>query len=168
MKVLGIDLGTRKAALSLFIDTELFLARDFESRESSPRQQQLRYLAQVVYDFCDNYEPDWVWIEGIIVGNNRKYSLALAEVKGAILSELALLEEKQLFGIDWVDNTRWKKEIIGSGNATKEEIQNWVKENHPPYAVLCGEDQDKYDATCIGLYGVRIVERSESLRLEEH
>lgn len=165
MKVLGIDLGTRKVALSLMIADDLFLAREFEVGEMVPRPKQLMRLGDHVKEFVQTYSPDWVWIESVIVGNNRKYSIALAEAKGAILSSLAQLQDEQTFFIDSVDNKSWKKLIVGNGNASKDDIKAWVREQHPPYAVLCGDDQDKYDAACIAMYGQRIVSRADGLRL---
>ena len=46
-----------------------------------------------------------------------------------------------------------------------EEIKNYIVDTHPPYALFCGDDQDAYDACCIALYGVTILERADRLTL---
>jgi Holliday junction resolvasome RuvABC endonuclease subunit len=127
------------------------------------RAHQLHELAMFAHDEALFYEADWVFIEDIIVGNNRKYSIRLAQTMGAVLADLALLEYRQGLSIRTVDNKAWKKEIVGNGNADKEAVRNYILESHPAYAPLCGDDQDRFDAVCIGLYGRRILDRSQQL-----
>ena len=49
---------------------------------------------------------------------------------------------------DYVDNTKWKKDIVGKGNASKKEIKEYAIEKW-------GEifpEQDFADAACIALW----------------
>lgn len=167
MSLIGIDLGTRKAAVAVFTDTErgreLAMAYAHEVPAGVTRPHQLAALAGWVHDMCVLHEADTVFIEAVIVGNNHKYSLALAEVKGAILAALARLPVV----LQMVDNKTWKKQMVGNGNATKDMVRNYILATHPDYAPICGDDQDCYDACCIGLYGLRLVARAADLTLTE-
>lgn len=162
MKVMGIDCGTRKATVVIIEDNTMVYNQTFEPDESLDRAECLGILSAWVQYQARAYQPDWVWIESIIVGNNRKYSIKLAEVFGAVLSQLVL----PALGIGTVDNKQWKKALIGNGNASKEDIQTWLQLEHGSFALLCDDDQDMYDATCIALYGREIVGRADGLQLD--
>ena len=168
MRVVGIDLGTRKASLCLTEEGVPILAKTHECHEVSAdydRMEQLRELAHWTYDWCETYQPDWIFIEKIIVGNNRKYSIGLAEVSGAVMADLANLRDRRLFGFGEVDNKQWKKHVIGNGNAHKDDIKNWLTGKYPEYAGLCA-NQDEIDATCIAIYGHDLVGRADGLHLD--
>lgn len=55
----------------------------------------------------------------------------------------------------WVDVAAWKKEVIGKGNATKEDIRQWSLANggHEDW------DEDHHDAWAISHYGARMLAR---------
>jgi len=59
------------------------------------------------------------------------------------------------------DNKRWKKVIVGNGNASKDMIAAWVEENHPHVFKKADGLQDLLDAFCIALYGQQVIERAE-------
>lgn len=59
-------------------------------------------------------------------------------------------ELKGLGGWTWVDTARWKKAVVGKGNATKDEIRAHALESGAPdYGV-----EDYFDAWCILRYGI--------------
>ena len=86
-------------------------------------------------------------MEAAIFIQNRKTTIAIAHVVGAVW--LALLN----VGIPsiLIDNRRWKKVILGKGNASKIDIKN--------YAIAKWGDrfpeQDYADAACIALWNKR-------------
>jgi Holliday junction resolvasome RuvABC endonuclease subunit len=160
----GIDLGVRKIAISVFEEDTMVSGHVYESPAAQDRSQQLMELGHFAHDICLMAKADSVWIESVIVGNNRKYSLGLAETLGAVLGDLGHLFLSGV-RIRTVDNKAWKKEIVGNGNADKAAVRNHIVETHPAYAPVCGEDQDLYDAACIGLYGLRISGRALHLHL---
>lgn len=166
MKVLGVDLGIRKAAVAAFHGESLITAEAFEAENTLPRDVQLRAVGSFVREFAVLGEVDSVWIEDTIIGNNRRYSIRLAETKGAVMA--ALSEERLKNGVDvrLVDNKTWKKHVVGNGNADKDTVQNYIRDTRSGYAPLCGDDQDIYDAACIGLYGVTILDRAADLHLQ--
>ena len=158
MNVAGVDLGIHKVALASFVD-EAYCNTIWQTLADT-RARQLHELAMSVRDTVCLWNMDSVWIEDTIIGNNRKYSLQLTEVRGAVMSALAMD-----FDVRLVDNKTWKKQVVGNGNANKDSIRDYIHVTHPAYAPLCGSDQDLYDATCIALYGRHITEQAADLRL---
>lgn len=165
MKLLGVDLGIRKVALTLFEDSKLMSARAWETPKDVPRDAQLHELAAAVHDNAYLFDVDSVWMEDVLIGNNRKYSMQLAETKGAVSSGLYPLRIQFGTDIRTVNVGTWKKQVIGNGKASKEDVQNYIRVTHSPYAPLCGDDQDLYDAACVGLYGLLIHRRARDLQL---
>lgn len=163
MTTVGIDLGIHKIAL-------FCVTRGHEDawayQATSPlRDEQLAELGAMAHDFALMHEAEWVWIEDTIIGNNRKYSIGLAETKGAVMSDLSQLRHQQGLDVRLVDNKVWKKEVLGHGNASKVEVRDYIQDTHPDYAPLCGEDEDLYDACAIGLYGDLVLDRARDLQL---
>lgn len=166
MRVLGVDLGIRKAACTAFHGETLVIAEAFESDVTLPRDIQLRAVAAFVHEHAVLGEVDSVWIEDTIIGNNRRYSIRLAETKGAVMAALAADRLQNGTDIRLVDNKTWKATVVGNGNSTKDAVRDYIHECHSAYAPLCGDDQDIYDACCIGLYGVTILDRASDLHLQ--
>ncbi len=61
----------------------------------------------------------------------------------------------------------WKKDIVGKGNASKDEVAAWLEVHHPDYYEQCHGDQNLVDATCVALYGRLVMDRAEVLVGEE-
>lgn len=147
--VIGVDLGIRKIAWSLWKDDILVKTGAFESGHGM-RQHQLHDIAGYIAYHVREEKPDSVWIEDTLIGNNRKYSIALSQTMGAVLSHLS---HKNIY---LVNVSTWKKKVVGSGNAAKNTVQNYMWQRDSAYAELCARDQDRFDAACIGWYGVLI------------
>ena len=167
MNLLGIDLGIHKIAVAVFLEGTCAHTAAHEVDPGSTRDQQLSELASYVHGMGQLHDVSSVWIEDVIIGNNRKYSLQLAQTLGAVLSDLAHLRYLQGTDARVVDNKTWKKHIIGSGNASKEAVRNYIDVTYPAYAALCGVDQDQYDAVCVGIYGSRILDQAARITLAD-
>lgn len=161
MSSMGVDLGIHKVTLSIADGENLIIAETFNTPEGMTRGQELNWLTGWVKEFAQAYAVTHVWIEDTLVGNNRKYSLALTEVLGAVESGLSELPVR----VDRVNVGTWKKEVVGNGYANKDAVRLWVTEEFPVYAVTCGDDQDQFDAGCIALYGERVLARAAGLTL---
>ena len=167
MNVLGIDLGIRKVAVAVIAEglegyTCYGVPRLVLTEQ--PRQVELHKLASYTQALISTYNPDYVFVEKPIVGNNIKYSMKIAETCGAVCSMVGAAYPTGT-KLDMVDNGTWKKELLLNGHASKEDIQNYIVDTHPAYALFCGDDQDAYDACCIALYGVTILDRAKHLSL---
>jgi Holliday junction resolvasome RuvABC endonuclease subunit len=165
VKTLGIDLGMRKIALFYLGEQGRCHTARFEASENDSRDMQLLELGGYAHDICSFHDADSIWIEDVIIGNNRHYSLQLAQTLGAVMSSLAQLRLSAGTDIRLVDNKTWKKHLIGNGNASKDGIRNYIDVTHGAYAPLCEGDQDLYDACCVGLYGLGVTDRAEHLTL---
>ena len=155
MRVVGIDLGIKKVALAYVKGAALLGTEAYESH-SLLRTAQLMDLGDYVYSEVKYYNPAYVFIESTIIGNNRKYSIRLAETMGAVLAGLGLLQTEMPFDVVPVNNKAWKMKTIGNGNATKTAVRDYIDGIQEAYAGLCAGDQDRYDAAAIGLYGWRL------------
>ena len=159
MNLLGIDLGIRKIAIAAFDKGVLVDAASFVS-VAEDRAFQLRELSLIAQSLAILHHAEAAWIEDTLVGNNRKYSLQLTELKGAVMSSLFTLDVRT------VNVQTWKREVVGNAHASKDQVRDYIHVTHGAYAPLCGDDQDRYDATCIGLYGLLITERARGLQLQ--
>lgn len=158
MNIAGVDLGGRKIAISFFDDGKMISALEYETKKST-RARELWDLA----DWSRNLLrlADLVVVEEPLVGRGVRSSLQLAQTAGAVLSTIG--DTATHTRSQFVEVATWKKDLLGKGNATKDQVRIWLEEHYPAYAVLCGDSQDKVDATCIGLYGVRLHARSQEL-----
>ena len=158
MNLAGVDLGVHKVALAGFVSGDYH--NTVWQTLATNRSLQLHELAMSVRDTFGFWHIHQVWIEDTLVGNNRKYSIQLTEVRGAVMAALAMD-----FDVRLVNNKTWKKQIVGDGNASKDSVRDYIHVTHGAYAPLCGSDQDLYDATCIALYARHINDQAQDLRL---
>lgn len=72
----------------------------------------------------------------------------------------ALLAGAQAAGaiVILVNNARAKKEVVGKGNASKDDIRRWVKQAWPALYSDIKNDQDLCDSTMIYMYGHKTIE----------
>jgi Holliday junction resolvasome RuvABC endonuclease subunit len=77
----------------------------------------------------------------------------------------ALLAGAQMAGgaVTPVNNARVKKEVIGRGNANKDDIRVWVKEAWPSLYAKIERDQDLCDSAMIYQYGHKTLERRDKI-----
>tara|TARA_R110000824_G_scaffold356114_2_gene543323 strand:+ start:719 stop:1174 length:456 start_codon:yes stop_codon:yes gene_type:complete len=89
-------------------------------------------------------------IEATIFVRNRRTVITLGYVVGAVW--LSLLQA----GIDTVkiNNTQWKKAVIGKGNASKLDIKNYAVNKWGDVF----SEQDYADAACIAVWNKRRIE----------
>jgi Holliday junction resolvasome RuvABC endonuclease subunit len=156
---MGVDLGIHKVAMFGW-DGDIPFAQAWAAREGANRSLQLLSLGAMVHDMAEFHGIDVVWIEDTLVGNNVKYSIGLAEVKGAVMASVISHADVRLVNVG-----TWKKQVVGHGHANKDSIRDYIHVTHGPYAPLCGDDQDLYDACCIALYGRQTMESARDFRL---
>lgn len=157
----GLDLGGSKIDISLWKGDELFRLRHIEAKGS--RARVLSDITQMLLGTEGIFDIDYFFIEEPIVGRGVRASMQLSQTLGAILCKLGDRELQDR--VELVPVTRWKQHVVGKAHADKEFVANWLKENHPDYHERCDGSQDLIDATCIGLYGSRVVAQSRSIEL---
>ncbi len=90
---------------------------------------------------------DFAAIEAAIFIQNPKATIAIANVVGAVWGFLL----KEDISTTIIDNRRWKKIIVGKGNANKDFIKNFAIEKWGDKF----PEQDYADAACIALWNKR-------------
>lgn len=173
MIVIGVDLGIAKAAAAVWHDRDgerrLIWTGAIDASNRPSRAGQLYTCASWVGWVYDDMEKSrlpgegcHVFIEEPLIGNNRAYSMKIAQMYGAVLSALWMPDSD--VGVFGVNVSTWKKQVIGTGNAGKEEVRNYITVVNSSYSDLCGHDQDRYDAAAVGLYGVLVAARADLIR----
>jgi|JI10StandDraft_1071094.scaffolds.fasta_scaffold1177556_1 Holliday junction resolvasome RuvABC endonuclease subunit len=139
MNVIGVDLGVRSVHVSTATNASTI------SVGKSNRGEELRLLAiQFQSIFCQRDTIAFIE-EPLMAGpRNIRTALQLAQVAGALMTTVPSY---------FVPVATWKKEIVGKGNAKKEEVAEFLKAHHAFGHAL--HSQDLIDATCIRLYGER-------------
>ena len=152
MRVTGIDADTKSIAMVTFFGVKQFS----RTQVKAPGRRAEDRFANLIRGFVENQGEwllsDWVYVEKPVFGVNAKASIDQAYVVGAIRSILTL------HGINnsLVDNTTWKKQVIGNGRASKEEIEMFARD---VLDLPEGLTQDLYDASAIAQFGVMATTR---------
>jgi Holliday junction resolvasome RuvABC endonuclease subunit len=91
-----------------------------------------------------------VYVEEPLVAGarNLRTSLKIAQVSGVVMASAPDFAK-------FVPVSSWKKEIVGKGNAKKEEISEFLLKEYKEMWAECNEDQNLIDAACVALYGVK-------------
>ena len=152
MKHVGIDTSS-KAIHVVVLDGDENLIKTYKAECSIKKSFKDRFpelmdnFARILVEDINIDTVDYAVIEEPIFAQNRNVVRILSEVVGAVWGTICLSDiSSQL-----VDNGTWKKNILGSGKSTKDDIMKYAIEkwgdNFP--------EQDYADAACIALYSVK-------------
>jgi Holliday junction resolvasome RuvABC endonuclease subunit len=97
-----------------------------------------------------------VYMEAPLVGRNVASTIVQAQVGGAVIAAARNSATELVL----VNVGSWKKQVVGKGNALKEDAAAWLEKNWPEAYHLAQGDQDLVDAACINRYGVMMTELS--------
>lgn len=155
--VIGIDPSSRKLAA---VYCELGSEPDVEHRtEKLPQDKPVACLT--AYEWVRTLvltrpiQPVYVAIELPVLGRGGPGStIPQAQINGALLAGAQSAGATVIL----VNNARAKKEVIGKGNASKDDIRKWVKTAWPRLYSDIKTDQDLCDSTMIYVYGRNTVE----------
>lgn len=127
MKILGIDPGLRRTGFGA-IDAQGQQIRylgsglikpDIEGTEPERLAQLFSSMQQVIA----HYQPEQVVIERVFVNVNPKSTLSLGQARGVAIAALAQAN----LPIAEITPLRVKQSVVGSGRATKEQVQKMVQ-----------------------------------------
>lgn len=91
-----------------------------------------------------------LWIDQAYAGNGAiSVAQDLSETISAVLTAMDWMHEPKI-----IHSGTWKAQIVGNHRAAKDDLRNWLIENHPALAAIC-RTEDEIDATIIALYGKR-------------
>jgi len=92
-----------------------------------------------------------VYMEMPLVGRSAHSTIVQAQVGGAVLAAA----DNAGVEIHLVNVNTWKKQVVGKGNSTKEDVAEWLSNNWPDAYTLCSGDQDLVDASALNRFGFR-------------
>jgi len=155
--VVGVDLGLRKAHFFGIHDhggVDLFDVTISSRTIRILRSIELKEIHSRVKEYYSGVTCPFFVEEPVVAGaRNMRVSLGIAQTSGAVIS--AIRGSSYLIPV-----SSWKKETIGKGNATKEDVKAWLFDNKKPYSVACertNSPQDYSDAACIAVYGSKML-----------
>lgn len=148
MNIVGLDIDSRKFGASLFEDGKYVISTFYESEEKEIQNRLFDLYDKVEILVLNLFKPDKIYIEESIYVSNFKTSRALSES----IANVKLLCRLHQIKFEMVQNTSWKKEIIGNGKCSKEDIKNFIVKKFPQ---LEEDRQDVFDSCGIAMYGVK-------------
>jgi Holliday junction resolvasome RuvABC endonuclease subunit len=148
MRVMGIDPDT-KAITSVILDSDPTRAPIVTRLEAKGRRAEDRIegLYKELFMSPPQTKIDWVYIESPVMGVNAKALSYQAQVIGMIRYWLWYHDLPHSL----VNNGTWKKNVLGNGHASKEEIAAYAQQM---LEFGSGELQDIYDAALIAEFGL--------------
>lgn len=161
--VVGVDPASRKVASVVNSPSNNFLATHQVPQDMSrPKacHEMWWHMTNFFGMIRDQYQDPVVYVEEPVIGRNRRGGILQAQVHGVVLASAV---ESGITSVYSISNTAWKKETVGSGNASKDECREWLEREYPRLAESCDEDIDLIDAACIALYGRGVQARAGRL-----
>ena len=158
--IIGADLSSRTLA---FVDEDesVKLGVPKSMRDRSEILQELFLMTIGYLSGKGGEEKFYLFVEDPVVGRGGSRATILqSQVHGVVLT---VAVQSGSLGVYGVNNKTWKRSVVGNGNATKDEVTDWLRANHPALAKRAGEDQDLVDASCIYLHGRGIIQQGERI-----
>lgn len=155
--LIGIDPSSAKLAATIgtpgaephITQRKCSLARD-KPKACAQAHVWITELIEEQGDDADVY----VFLELPVMGRGGPGStIPQARINGAVTAGA------QIAGATVVDvnNAHCKKDVVGRGNATKEDIADWCREAWPHAYKMCERDQDLIDSVMIWVYGKKVI-----------
>lgn len=128
MKILGVDPGTAATGYGVVVrgdgdaDT-LVECGVIRTDADAPLEDRLREIHEAMGDVLERHAPDIAAVEGVFYGKNVRTTVLLGHTRGVIL--LAAAQR----GVPVAEYTpaEIKNAVVGSGQATKEQVQFMTK-----------------------------------------
>lgn len=126
MRVLGIDPGSRVTGLGVVeSSSQSLVALHSEDLRlgGGPLPERLGTIYRRVADLTAEYSLDVVAVEQVFVANNARSALILGQARGSAVCSAVT------GGCDVVEYSalQIKRAVVGSGSATKEQVQHMVR-----------------------------------------
>ena len=152
MKYLGLDTSSKAIHIVILDESENLIEiykADCNTKKSFKDRfpELMDNFARIIVEDIDIDTVDYAVIEEPIFAQNRNVVRTLSEVVGAVWGTLCLSDIPTTL----VDNGTWKKQILGSGKATKDDILEYAIEKWGDKF----PEQDYADAACVALYSVK-------------
>lgn len=127
-RILGIDPGSGKLGLGLIevIDGKPRLMHYdcIITTPNSPETQKLSYIYDEIVRRINHIKPDLLAIEMLFFASNVSTAFAVGQARGVVL----LAAAQANIEVVEIAPLRLKKVLLGTGNAKKKDIQNFIKD----------------------------------------
>jgi Holliday junction resolvasome RuvABC endonuclease subunit len=166
MTVIGIDPSSRKQAIIVLgkgrPTSEVLDVPTKMKDRASALNWILQHITVIFTEVVEESgDPVYLFIEDPVMGRaGAKATVVQAQAHG-VMQAVAI--QCGVTSVYSVNNKTWKKDVVGYGNSSKEDVSAWLEREQPGLFRLCAGDQDLIDAACIGLYGQRILRLSAGL-----
>jgi len=157
---IGIDPASSKVALVALGDGGTLCLARLHGKLGKSGGESCAKAMEVVGQFVTDMREAWpevglmAWIEAGVVGRGGvRATLVQSYTSGAIQGKL----HECGVPVSTVNVSTWKKNVVGRGNATKEDVGSWLRLRWPYLHSVAGGNQDLMDATAIALYGRQVL-----------
>jgi crossover junction endodeoxyribonuclease RuvC len=128
LRVLGIDPGTAATGYGVVVREDggaavLLECGVVRTTADAPLAVRLREIHEALGQVMDRHAPDVVAVEDIFYGKNVRTTVMLGHTRGAIVLAAALRDVE----VADYSPAEVKSAIVGTGRATKEQVQFMVK-----------------------------------------
>ncbi|MDX1673665.1 MAG: crossover junction endodeoxyribonuclease RuvC [Longimicrobiales bacterium] len=128
MKVLGVDPGTAATGYGVVVEGDggavsLVECGVIRTGAGDPLPERLRAISDGLTDVLERHRPDLMAVESVFYGKNVKTTVLLGHTRGAILLTAARHEVE----VADYSPAEIKNAMVGTGSATKEQVQFMVK-----------------------------------------
>ena len=147
--ILGLDCSSR-AIHGAVVDENENLVMQFRTQKPNNKDEFNTRFLNIVDNFAkilSKINIEKAFVEAAIYIQNPKSTIEIARVVGGV----QITCHKNRVPCQLVDNTKWKKEIVGKGNCSKTQIMEFSVDKRGDVFL----EQDFADAACIALYGVK-------------
>lgn len=164
--VVGADLSSKHLAFVAkhpLTPTAAVVKYPVSATKDGYRPENCAEALACMYEFCETLGKMSApgvelvaWVEAPAIGRGgAQTTMKQSFVSGVVQAVLV----QAGFAVHLVQNTTWKREVCGRGDASKTDVGRSLGSRWPSIARACGGDQDLIDAACIALYGQAIVVR---------
>ena len=157
--VAGADPASGKYDIVVFADGE-FTTHSWraEGKKWSPRN--CRDVYRWALDDLGEVDPGTIWVEEPTMGRGGPHStIVQALTSGAAQAALVHLG----WDVRMVSVPTWKLNTVGSGNASKDDVREFVEHSWSSAWSVVEGNPDLVDAACICVYGIEIGARAGHL-----
>lgn len=155
--VIGIDPSSRKlaAVVSVIGDEDNVITITKPLPQDKPIACLLAFeWARTLVEEHQHRGDVYAFIESPVLGRGGPGStIPQAQINGALIAGLQMAGAN----VTPVNNSRVKKEVVGRGNANKDDIRQWVHDYWNDLYVKIEKDQDLCDSAMIYQYGSQVV-----------
>lgn len=122
--VLGIDPGSRKTGFGVIqtVPRLSYIGSGVIRLPDAPLAERLRIIADSLADIIRSYRPQQAAIEEVFMARNAASALKLGQARGAAIVACAQAD----LAISEYSARQVKQSMVGTGAATKEQVQHMV------------------------------------------